>query len=593
MKIIIVVSILFIVLTAIMTFPFVFKMDTHIPGTFDTVEPYNMLWEGWKLKYAFIKKINLNNFNFAAYPFGNSQVETLNYPIGLFIIKGLSIIKNEAFAYNFHILLSFLLSGLFMYFLVNYIFNNSLAAFLSGVIYAFCPYHFARSWQHFGLAQIQWMPLYILALFKLKEEKIFKNILLITFSFFVVSMDYTYAYFMIITTILFLAFIFINREEKQKNKIFSLFTISVILSFLITLPFNYIFYRNFIFGVPAEARGLYYRPFEDLFSQSARPLSYILPSSFHPIFGKFTQLFMGYNLYGNIFTEHTLYLGWVPLILAFIAVKSWRGRRSHYKLLVKNEDFYIGFFVVLAIVAWFFSQPPWWKIGTIKIYMPSFFMYKILPMYRAYCRFGIVVMLAVTVLAGFGLKFILGKFKTYKSKIALTCLFSSLVLFEFLNFPPFKVIDVSRVPQVYYWLKEQPRDIVIAEYPIDEESQNVMYEFYQTKHEKRIINATIPGAYANKVTYTIIKLSEPHTAEVLRWLGVKYVLVHKQDYLDTELIEWIEDLNNIPKNAGLKFIKSFPAQECSQNKIKCTQETGPIDVYEVIATASEPQISNK
>ena len=39
--------------------------------------------------------------------------------------------------------------------------------------------------------------------------------------------------------------------------------------------------------------------------------------------------------------------------------------------------------------------------------MPSFFMYKILPMFRAYCRFGIVVELAVAVLAGFGLKFFL------------------------------------------------------------------------------------------------------------------------------------------------------------------------------------------
>ena len=46
----------------------------------------------------------------------------------------------------------------------------------------------------------------------------------------------------------------------------------------------------------------------------------------------------------------------------------------------------------------------------------------------------------------------------------------------------------------------------------------LMYKFYQTKHEKKIINGTIPGIYANKVAKTITKLSDPHTAGILkRW----------------------------------------------------------------------------
>lgn len=31
------------------------------------------------------------------------------------------------------------------------------------------------------------------------------------------------------------------------------------------------------------------------------------------------------------------------------------------------------------------------------------------------------------------------------------------------------------------------------------DSPNEMYKFYQTEHEKKIINGTIPGTYANKV----------------------------------------------------------------------------------------------
>lgn len=229
-------------------------------------------------------------------------------------------------------------------------------------------------------------------------------------------------------------------------------------------------------------------------------------------------------------------------------------------------------------------------------------MYKILPMYRAYCRFGIVLLFAVAVLAGFGLKFILERFSRYsgipqnagksqKTKLVLTCLFSGLVLFEFWNYPPFKVIDVSKAPLVYSWLKQQPMDFAIAEYPLDAATPNEKYKFYQTKHEKKIINGTLPGTYANKVAKTIIQLSNPATAGILKWMGVKYALVHKEKYLKTELIEDRDELNKIPHNPGLKLIQSFPLQNCPDKDIMCVQETGPIDVYAIIAKPVKPEIN--
>ena len=297
------------------------------------------------------------------------------------------------------------------------------------------------------------------------------------------------------------------------------------------------------------------------------------------------------------FTEHTLYLGWIPLILAFLAFKGWRRNRktrttNHELRITDKEDFYIGFFVFLAIVAWLFSQPPWWNIFGFKLYMPSFFMYKILPMFRAYCRFGIVLMLAVAVLAGFGLKFFLERFKSQKTKIVVTGLFCGLVLFEFWNWPPYKVIDLSKVPAVYYWLKDEPKDIVIADYPLDADSSNELYKFFQTVHEKKIINGTIPGTYANKVAQEIRRLSGPKTASILKWMGVKYVVVHKDDYLKTDLVEDKEDLERIPQSPGLKFIRTFPHQECPDPHLMCVQKTGLIDVYEVVAESREPAVKN-
>ncbi len=73
-------------------------------------------------------------------------------------------------------------------------------------------------------------------------------------------------------------------------------------------------------------------------------------------------------------------------------------------------------------------------------------------------------------------------------------------------------------------------------------------------------------------------------------MGVKYVLVHRQDYMDTGLVDDTEELNKIPQNSGLKFIKTFPTQECPQKDIMCVQRTGPIDVYKVVSSPIKPEV---
>lgn len=211
-------------------------------------------------------------------------------------------------------------------------------------------------------------------------------------------------------------------------------------------------------------------------------------------------------------------------------------------------------------------------------------------MFRAYCRFGILVMLSVSILAGFGIKFILENKKPGKLKAVIFISICGLILFEFWNYPPLKVIDVLRVPDAYYWIKRQPGDLLIAEYPMDSNSPNEKYKFYQTRHLKRIINCSTPGTYANKISKAIVRLSEPNTAGILKWLGVKYVLVHRQNYLRTDLLDNIEDLNKIDQNPGLKLIKSFSEQECPERDIQCVQSCGPIDLYEVTAMPLKPDL---
>lgn len=588
---------MFIFLTAIFTFPLILNFNTAIPGFHSTDEPYGVLWNFWWLKYSHLQHLKDNFSPFIASPFGLNLAQSPAYPIGDFINKFLTLIFGEIIAYNLQVVISFILSAIFMYYLVYGITHDRLTSIFSGIIYSFSSYHTVRSWQHPSLAQIQWLPLYLWALFNLREKSTLKNMIFTAISFcFIAFFNYYYAYFSLIITLAFIIFIFVY-DKKGYLRIARDTLISMSLAFLILLPIILPIFKAAYFTQRTQdlIAGGYFRTFNDLFEQSARPLSYFLPDAVHPIFGKFSEQFIGLSIYGMSFTEHALYLGWTSLIFAFIAFRKWRRNKklritSHELRVTNNEDFYIGFFIWLAIVAWFFSQPPWWEIGAFKIYMPSFFMYKIFPMFRAYCRFGVVVMLAVAVLAGVGLKFILEKFNSQKTKVVITALSCGLFLFESWNWPPFKVINVSGIPAVYYWLKAQPGDFIIAEYPLDVEGANEIYKFYQTRHEKKIINATIPGTYPNKVAKSIIKLSDPNTPGALRWMKVKYVLVHRDGYQNTELIEWTEELDKVAKIPGLKFIKSFTAEECPQKGIRCIQEAGPIDVYEVIAQPIKPEV---
>lgn len=590
------VLVFFIFLSVVFTCPLVFKMDSAIPGYGTTDEPLAATSYLWTVKYCSLHKIGLSNCNFVAYPFGmDFQDYTGSSYLWQFIKNSLTFLRNESFAFSFLVFLSFILSGWFAYLLVYYVSGSNFAALFSGVIFAFSPYHFSRAWQHLSLSQIQLLPLYLLGLFLLKEKSGKKSFLFMIAVFFILnSVNFYYAYFMVISAVTFIGFCFFNKSSNFKPKLhFLLSFVSVcLISLILISPSLLEIYKEKSQIGPNTplSHNIINRPFEDLFSQSARPLSYFLPATVHPIIGGFTERFLGSSLYGESLTEHALYLGWIPLILAFIAFNARKKIKKETGASCSRESFYIDFFVLLAAVAWLFSQPPWWNFLGLKIYMPSFFMFKILPMFRAYCRFGIVVMLAVSVLAGFGLKFVLGKCKTFKLKISITAIFCCLVIFEFWNWPPYKVIDISKAPAVYYWLKKEPQDLAIAEYPLDVDTANVMYKFYQTKHEKRVINGTMPGTYANNVARTIVKLSDPQTAAVLKWMGVKYVLVHRQDYLDTDLLAQKEELDKIPANRGLQLIRSFPGQECSQKNMVCLEEAGPIDAYEVVSSPAEPEV---
>ncbi|MCD6093919.1 MAG: YfhO family protein [Candidatus Omnitrophica bacterium] len=532
---------IFALLTIAVTYPLIWKMSSAAYGFMG--DSFGAIWHSWWIKYQ---------------PFPIDFSGSIRNFFWEGLLRLFLFAFDEIFTYNLIVLMSFFLSAITMFYLVDYLTRNKLAAMFSGIIYAFCPYHFVHSYQHLTLANIQWMPLYVLTLLKLNETKTFRSAIFCGMAFSLVFLsDYYYGYFMGIFTALFILFAGIYNWHRQKVRIkdFKIISVAILVALIIILPFTYHIFKILLSAsrtVLEQTGGI--RPLSDLLIFSARPLDYLIPSKYNPFLGRFIPD-LGISIWrGHRYIEHTLFLGYIPLILAGIALRNnWKRK----KIIAQRERFAISFFAFAVLAGVLISAPPFLPLGhfsidTIsrevicrhKLFLPSYFLYKIAPMFRCYARFGIIVMLSVSVLAGFGLKFILEKTESRQKKIGLFILLSSLLFIEFADFPPFRITDVHKPPAVYQWLSQQPGNFAIIEYPLaksNDSSAFQEYVFWQRVHQKRLINGC-PDRLNEEIRKKIIDISNPEILSTLTGLGARYVIVHQDKYRKGNIyipFEWL------------------------------------------------------
>ena len=557
--------------TCLFMYPVILKFSRLIPAFYSTDEPYGVIWSFWWLKYSWLHGISQVDNNMLAYPYGMK--------LSFFVLwgplaKAISLISSEIVAYNILLLSTFVLAGLAMFLLVDFLTRNTAVSIFSGIIYAFCPYHLVRVWQHFGAAQIQWIPLYFLFFLRLKRFGKPLDAFMLAVSFALnYYYDVHYAYFLAVATaVLFPSAVIYAKGKKEKIRFLWLFFAGIFSGVVLILPALLPLLGKIIEIAgstnSASAYSMARRPFDDLFSQSTRPLSYFLPFTEQPLWGGITRMFIGSKIWGESLTEHNVFLGFIPLALVFFVLRRKKDILAYYESKGREARYALNFFLLLCAACWFLSQPPWWDIFGFKLYMPSFFLYRIFPMVRAYGRFAVLLMLGVSVLAAFALDFIIAGMSKRWMKIAVPVLLSAAVLFEFSYIPSEHVIDLGVYPKAYDWLKEQSGDAAIAEYPLDIEGPNELYKFYQTKHGRPIINGSFPGTPAHEALKRLGKLSSIATAASLRKMGVRYVFVHLDEYEKMGLVQETEEAKAARDNKGFRFV----------------QEIDGVDIYEVVSS---------
>ncbi|MBI4744912.1 MAG: hypothetical protein HY776_08900, partial [Actinobacteria bacterium] len=390
---------------------------------------------------------------------------------------------------------------------------------------------------------------------------------------------------------------------KTAYQSLKIYFITFLISIIIIIPFILPILKTTLF-VKKEKKGVaskssyvssaYKRPFSDLDMYSARVWDYLVPIADNPIFGRYTKkLRESYEPSDS--GEHGLYLGYTAIMLAVYGLIKWRrGRRTPlYSPLIrgtnplvsplgkggtedrrqKTEDrkgtpiippltkggeggFIISFFWIMFFVSFIWSSPPFIHIGKIAVPMPSYFMYPIFPMFRNYARFVVVTLLCLGILAGYGIKYLLENVKSTKRKVLIVSLIVVFILAETINIPPFRNTDISAktTPLVYKWLAKEKGDFIITEYPLIHIDAQGPYEyfFYQRVHKKRLFNGAPEGSPEYSLAWYLKDISDMKAPSAFKYLGIKYVIVHDDQYTRREL-----PVPLVPPNSGFELVKTF------------------------------------
>lgn len=520
----------FLILTVVFMGPVVLNPSRVLYG--NPGVPFVAIWWGWWCQYSNANGLNYLHPCLQGAPFG---ADYSHYPIQpmRWLYDKLFLFLNEVAAYNLIIFIGFFTSALSAYILAYFITQQVRASIVAGLIFSFSPFHLMQLTKHLWLATTQWIPLYFLLLLLLFIEtfhggkrRTYVPFLCAVFFALVLFENYYYGYMAFLLTVLvFLLHIFwLGFNRRMKDFQIRPWIIFCFSCALLILPFMVSIWTN----LQAANRGLicsddYIRSMHELNIYGTRWFHYFIPPFSHPLWGKTVKEWLCSPITTENWGEKTLFIGVVPLFLAGYAVyRSWKGKT---KDLMKRKI--VFFFLVIVFLAFILSFQGYLNVAGIKFPFASQFLHQVFPMFRAYARFGIFVILGLSILAALGVKELNTKGGHWHF-LSMPILVS-LIIFEFINFPPYPVTRTDKIPQVYKWLRDQPGQQIIVEYPLAEWDTPTHYQYllWQRYHQKPFLNGVRPGTTGYQ-DFREAKTLNPKSVNILSRLGIKYIIINRK-----------------------------------------------------------------
>ncbi len=531
----------FLGLTIFMTWPWMMSLQTSIIGwAGDNV--YCVWLIGWMqlaLKNLPANPLFVPMFN---YPTGWDLAYTEITLANLVTALPFAVFGGPIFAYNITILISFLLSGWFMYRWVFSISQNRLAGLVAGTIFAFSPFRLAHSFGHLPLMGTQWLALHYFGLYKILVKREFKwqycvmagaGLGLAGLS----SMYYLYMGFVVSSCFVVGYLVFVDfRVLMQKNTWKGLLVSGVVASPLIVLAV--VPYLQLVRLGMANHRSV-----TDVDIFSAGLVDFFLPSPTHFIWGEWLSKLIARPLW----IEMYIYLGVIPFVLAVIALlRIFKERSNQSKIIVWLAVSVIVAMVLAMGTTLHITSEPFrmspvpeilkkWNITSQGLIpLPNYFLFKFLPFYdgmRAWDRYGIFVNLFLAVVAGMGFYLISKNIRNQKVAVGLFTLVVLLICVDYKVNMPLSQLEPRPVD---LWLADQPGDGSVVQFPIQDSFQPT-YIYGSLFHHKALFG-TFYGAYLPKEYDLLLpdlrKFPNEKGIQILKDRKIDYILVDSKRYQD-------------------------------------------------------------
>ena len=547
-------------MTVFMTWPLLLRMRDSVVGQVgDNV--YFVWLFAWIRRAIFelhTSPFHVPQLNF---PEGWSLAYTEMSPATIALGFPASLVAGPVFGYNFALLLTFVLSALFMSVWVHHLTNNRIASLVAGALFAFLPYRMAHfRVGHLNLVGTMWLPLYFMGLIELLGRRNASRWWMVLTG---VSLGLTglssihYLYMTSIVSVGLLVAALVLRLSNRPSPLMILKRLSG--AALIASPWIVAAILPFL-QLTAEG-GLQARDVFSVVAGSASLTDFVLPATDHFIWGKW----VGENFFRLHWVEGTLYLGALGFALALVPlVRLSDMPRNRTAILLIGATGAIAFVLALGThLHWNegivdVSVPTGLRdlIGreSLHVRLPGFFLFQVIPFYstlRVFKRFAILLLMATSALAGMGVAWTLER----GGRRAAPLLGLSILALVFLDFYPGpyeKFAEIEPRP-VDYWLADQPGNGAVVQFPFDQ-VQDQIQVYYTLTHNKPFLGGffnAFPPPQFRQIKSVMGGFPDPASLELLEELGVEYVVMDATAYSNFEDV--LVELNGVGLEVSAVF----------------------------------------
>ncbi|MEA3337043.1 MAG: interleukin-like EMT inducer domain-containing protein [Chloroflexota bacterium] len=529
---------LLLVLAIGLSFPLVTQLTTHVPGT-DTwaFDEYTFLWSMWYFKFSLIDQISSPlHTDLIFFPLGLDLILYTYNLLGTVLALPLQLVAGVPLASNLINLLATVLSGYGTFLLVRYLLRRGIsgvdqpashqgrdwtftrdgAALIAGLVFAFASNRaIYLSLGHYNIYHTQWVPFFVLYLIKtLDRARRHDAIMAGLFGGLALLTDMLYGVLLAAIALPLVLFALFRRGSRAdptgpstRQLLVGVIGIAAVAALV-----------SAVLLVPTVGEGLSgdyaLEGWGDAQKLSSDLAGLVTPTDLHPLWGgdwtaELRAVEAGEGRFSDI---NTLFLGYATLALATIGALA--GRRKTLP------------WVILALLSALFALGPLLQIHGESLFhldgldttVPlPFIITHYLPFikgYRAPNRFSIPLMLALAVLAGYGVSWIVGRLLSLSSgrggsrlllpeiegssgrrllAVAMVLLAGAAIVFEHLAWP-MPVTD-SRIPAVYQELAGSEGNGTIMQLPMGWRngfrvfgSEDTRVQWYQSDHKRPIIS---------------------------------------------------------------------------------------------------------